>query len=447
MSDPLPVLYRTIRRFNPASFEFINLLEEFERNQWLSQEELAARRLDRIRALVRYAYENVPYYHDLYTRNHVHPSDLKNLVDFQNLPFLTKEEVVNNLDRLVAPARHGKLSLMETGGSTGMPLRCFIDNSYWAWMSAFEWLGRSWYGVREGEKIAWFWGAQPDLPHHGWLAFLKARIKQHRFLNVQYLTRDRMQAFAEMLVHWHPTMFLGYPSSIYLFARYVRENRITGIRPKLIEVTSEKFQDSHRQLIEDVFQCRTANAYGTREIGSIAFQCEAGHLHVTEGCHLEVIANGKPAQAGQTGEVVLTSLHQYGMPFIRYRIMDAAVAKSDPCLCGRGLPVLHELTGRTASFIVTSDGQYTDESFFEYAFQVKPEIARYQVYQPDPDQIEVRLVLRQKVDPAWLDELYKELQKPFGSKLRIAVKIVDEIPLTSSGKLLSVISDVPSDFI
>jgi phenylacetate-CoA ligase len=441
------MIYRNLRLLSPGGFTTRKLLREMERSQWLTREELDSRRLARIQGLVEYAYQNIPYYHQLYKNLDIYPEDIKSLKDFQTLPYITKEDVVNHLDELVSPALRDKLHVMETGGSTGMPLRCFVDDQYWRWTTAFEWLGRGWYGLREGDRAAWLWGSLRDLPEQGWMARLKAQVKQQRYINVLYLTRAKMQAFAEMLVHWQPAMFIGYPTSVFLFAKYVQENRITGIHPKLIEVTSEKVTDSQRQLIEDVFQCKVADAYGTREIGSIAFQCEAGQLHVTEGCHLEIISEGQAARPDQTGEIVLTSLHQYGMPFIRYRIMDAAFYKSGPCSCGRGLPAIHEITGRTSSFIVTADGQYTDESFFEFMLQTKSEIARYQVYQPDMEHLEIRLVLRQHVDQGWLDNLIKDLHTPFHCPIHISVQLVDEIPLTTAGKLLSIISDVPADFI
>jgi phenylacetate-CoA ligase len=440
-------LYRTLRLLSPGGMQTRKLLKEMERSQWMSREELNSIQLLKIQRLVKYAYENIPYYNKLYKSLDIHPEDIKTLKDFQALPFITKEQIINNLHALVSPTLRDKLSIMETGGSTGMPLRCYIDGQYWIWNSAFEWLGRGWYDLKEGDKAAWFWGSLRDIPDQGLITRVKAQIKRQRYFNVLYITKARFEAFAEMLVQWQPAMFIGYPSSIYLFAKYVREQGITGIHPKFIEVTSEKLMDSQRQLMEDVFQCKVADAYGSREIGSVAIECEAGQLHVTEGCHMEIIANGQAAQPGQTGEIVLTSLHQYGMPMIRYRIMDTAVYQSGPCSCGRGLPAFHEITGRTTSFIVTADGQYTDESFFEYIFQAKTEVARYQVYQPDLEHLQIRLVLRQKVEQAWFDNLKKNLQVPFGSRLRISIQLVDEIPLTTAGKLLSVISDVPTDFI
>ncbi len=444
-----PLIYRTIRLFYPGGFETRRLLNELEQSQWLPEEELVSRQLARLQQLVKHAYEQVPYYHDLYQSLDIHPEDIKTMQDFEALPLLTKEDVVNNADRLIASNfPRNRLQVIETGGSTGMPLRCFIDQSYWHWLPALEMRGHGWHGVSEGEKIAWIAGTRiKDLENQGWKERLKVRITQQRYLNPICLTKARMQAFAELLVRWQPSMILAYPSALSLFARHLRENGIGGIRPKLIEVTSEKVTPSQRQLLEEVFQCRVIDAYGSRELGPLAFECEAGGLHVTEGCHLEAVANGRPVEPGQIGELVLTSLHQYGMPLIRYRIFDMGIYETHPCSCGRGLPILREVVGRTSSFIVTSDGQYTDGSFFEYTFQVKPEITRYQIYQPDLDRIEVRLVLRQEVDQPWLDCLRRELQAPFDSRLQITLRCINEISLTSSGKLLSVISDVQPDFI
>jgi phenylacetate-CoA ligase len=433
-----PAIYKTLRGFTSNGRAVQRLLEEMQKSQWLSREELDSIRFGRLQNLVRHAYENIPYYRETYQKHDIHPQDIKSWKDFQSLPMLTKEEVVNNKEKMVWPEMRGKLGVVHTGGSTGMPLHCYVDQSYWQWMQAFEWLGRGWYDVKEGEKIAWIWGAERDMDDRSW----KSRIKRNRFLDATYLNPSRMRAFAELLIRWKPAMFLGFPSAVALFAQFLSDNHIKGIRPKLIETTSEKLSRSQRKLLEDVFQCKVADAYGSREIGSITFECEAGNQHVMEGCHLELIDDGRPVPAGEMGEVVLTSLHQYGMPLIRYRIMDMGIYQPHACSCGRGLPSLREVVGRTSAFIVTADGQYTDAVFFEELFQEKPEIARYQIYQPDLEHLEVRLVVRGNAESAWQQKLLENIRVPFGPNMKISLRILDEIPLTTDGKLVTVVSDV-----
>ena len=442
-----PRLYRIARLFWPGGMETRKHLIELERTQWLAPDNLKAWQLAKLQQMVKHAYEHVPYYRDLYQRLHIHPNDIKSFKDFQSLPFITKEDVKNHLDAFVATNFRDKLLADVTGGSTGMPMRFFVDKSFHWWEIAMEFRVRGWYGVREGDKIAWIWGAQRDMNEWSWKDRLKAKIQQHRYLNAHSMTETKMKAFAELLIRWKPVMFRAYASSLSVFANYIKEHRITGIHPKLIEITAEKRTDPQRQLFEDVFQCKVADWYSSREFATIAFQCELGGLHVCETRYLEIIKNGEVAQPGQLGEIVLTSLNQFAMPFIRYKIDDMGIYKEDKCPCGRSMPILSEVVGRTSDYLVTEDGQFVHGDFFGFTFRVKPEIVRYQAYQPDKKHLEVRLVCTKKMDSGWLHNIRNELQSRFGNSMQISLQVVGEIKLTSEGKHRFIISDVKPDFV
>lgn len=439
-------LYRAMRLFWPGGLETRRHLRELERTQWLSRSELEAWQLEKIQRLVKCAYENVPYYRERYQGEDIHPEDIKSLQDFQALPFLTREDVNNQLDALVSPDFRGRLHPDSTGGSTGRPMQFFVEDSFWWWNAALEFRGRGWHGVQEGDKMAWVWGADQDMPGWSRTKRLKADIMRQRFLNAFGMTKSKMQAFAEMLTHWQPMMFRAYPSALSLLAEFIKERGIIGIRPRLIETTAEKVADPQRQLFEEVFHCPVADCYSARELATIAYQCPAGALHVCETRHLEIVANGQVVPSGQLGEVVVTSLHQFAMPFIRYKNGDMGIYEMGTCPCGRGLPVLREIVGRTVDFLVTVDGQFVHGTFLSRIFRVRPVVVRFQVYQPDRQHLEVRLVCKQAVDAAWLEEVRQELQARLGAPMQISFQVVDDLLLTPAGKHRIVISEVKPDF-
>ena len=441
-------IYRTMRLFWPGGLETRRHLRELERTQWLSEDELRALQLAKIQQLVKHAYEHVPFYRERYQRAGIHPEDIRSLEDFQALPFLTREDVKNNLEALVAQnfPRH-KLYKSETGGSTGEPIQFLVEGSFWWWNAALEFRGRGWHGVQEGDKIAWVWGADRDMPGWSRTKRLRAHIMRQRFLNAFGMTEAKMQAFTEMLVRWQPVMFRAYASALSLFAQFIKERGITGIRPKLIETTAEKVTDPQRQLLEEVFHCQVADCYSAREMGTIAYQCEMGGMHVCETRYLEIVANDKVVQPGQLGEVVVTSLTQFAMPFIRYKKGDMAIYEPGHCPCGRKLPRLKEVVGRTNEFLVSADGQFVHSLFLAYVFRVKPEVVRYQVHQPDRKHLNVRLVCNQPVNSAWLDNARAEIQARFGQETQVSIQVVDQIELTPVGKHRHVISEVKPDFI
>jgi len=204
---------------------------------------------------------------------------------------------------------------------------------------------------------------------------------------------------------------------------------------------------SQRQLFEEVFQAPVADNYSSWEIDSMGYQCPQGGLHVSEERYLELVANGRVVNPGQMGEVVITSLNQYAMPFIRYKNEDVGIYESEDCSCGRGMPVLREIVGRNSDLLVKPDGQIVHWSSIFTIMRHKPEVYQYQMYQSDREHLEVRLVCKQRVDSTLLEDIRNELRPCFGESMQISVKLVDRIELTSSGKRRFIISEVKPDFI
>jgi phenylacetate-CoA ligase len=437
--------YRAMRLAWPGGLETRRHLRELNSMQWLTRQELEAWQFEKLQELVRYAYEHVPYYRERYRREDIHPQDIRSLEDFQALPFLTREDVNENLDALVSSEFQGKLYSNFTGGSTGQPMRFFVDDSYWWWNAALVFRARGWHGVQEGDKVAWVWGARQDMPSGSRKERLRARIMRQRYLNAFDLTEQEMRTFAEMLIRWQPAMFRAYASALSLFAEFIQEQGLTGIRPTLIETTAEKVTDPQRDLLSSVFHCPVADCYSSREMGTMTYECEAGGMHVCETRYLEIVDNDQVVAPGELGEVAVTSLHQFGMPLIRYKNGDLAIGEAGTCICGRGMPLLREIVGRTVDYLVTTDGQLVHGCFFVVILGIKPEVRRYQVYQPDREHLEVRLVCNQQVDATWLENLSNEIRAHFGAPMQVSLLQVDDIALTPAGKHRLVISDVKPD--
>lgn len=442
-----PFFYRTLRPFWPGGRILRSRQSELEKSQWWTREQLESWQLEQLKKLIRHAYDNVPYYSELYRSLDIHPEDIKSLKDFQALPFTTKEDINNHQSEFICNDKSLNLVPNYTGGSTGASMQFFMEKNFDWWDPALELRGRGWYGVGEGEKLAYVWGAKRDLRYGTLREKLRALRRQERYLNAFDMTEQKMKAFAETLLRWKPAMFRSYASALTLFAEYLRDHKIDGIRPKLIETTAEKVTIAQRNLLEEVFRCKVADWYTAREMGTIAFQCPAGGMHVAETRYLEIVANNFVTQPGELGEVVITSLHQYGMPFIRYKLGDMAIMETMPCSCGRGLQTLREVVGRLQDFLVTSKGHFVHGGYFVYTFMHIPEITRYQVYQPDKNRLEVRLVCNRKCDSTWLDQIHRELHERFGTDMQISVDIVENIPLTPAGKYRFIISDVKPDFV
>lgn len=440
-------LYQFMVKYLYPGKEIRRSLNELEGTQWLPRSELESMQLKKLQRLVSYAYAHVPFYRKLYQSENIHPQDIKSFKDFQALPFLTRDDVNNHLQDLVSTDYRGHFIEMATSGSTGHPMQFFLDRSDCWWTSAFSARCRGWYGVNLGDKRAFVYSYLLDFSDWRWKDRLVGNIKHARYLNARTMTKTKMQAFAEMLVKWQPTMFRAYPSALSIFAHYIKEQGITNISPKLIESTAEKVTPSQRQLFEEVFQAPIADNYSSLEIDNMAYQCPEGGLHVSEERYLELVANGRVVNPGQMGEVVLTSLIQYAMPFIRYKNSDVGIYESEDCSCGRGMPVLREIVGRNCDLLTRPDGQIVHWTSIYTIMKYKPEVYQWQLYQSDQEHLEVRLVCKQKSVSTLLEDIRTELQPCFGESMHISVKLVDRIELTSSGKYRYVISEVKPDFI
>jgi phenylacetate-CoA ligase len=303
--------------------------------------------------------------------------------------------------------------------------------------------------VKDGQRIAWLWGAQQDMPEWSLPRRIRSAIMQKHHLNAFSVNEEKMQDFAEFLIRWRPVMVGGYASVLSLFARYVKEQRITQIRPRLIESTSEKLTQIQRELLHEAFgDCFVADHYSSREMGTMAYQCETGEFLVCADVrYLEIVAKNKVVAPGEMGEVVITSLNQFAMPFIRYKNEDIGIMETGESMSRRSFPVLKEIIGRTHDFLVTAEGEFVHGEFFAYLFRVKPEVVRFQVYQLDRTHLEIRLVCNQEVSQKWLDITKAEVQARFGSATQIALQTVDHIELSPVGKHRFIVSEVKPDFL
>jgi phenylacetate-CoA ligase len=211
-------------------------------------------------------------------------------------------------------------------------------------------------------------------------------------------------------------------------------------------VGAEKLHDFQRETIERVFQTRIFETYGSREFTLIGAECsEHSGLHLTmENLLVEILDDDdQPTPEGQEGNVVVTDLTNYGMPFIRYRNGDRAVAGWKTCGCGRGLPLMREVVGRQLDMLNTPDGRMIPGEFFPHTLKDVVAIRRFQVTQHAEDEVVLRVVLKGE----WNDEERKriecECREVVGPAVRFSIEVVAEIPLTALGKQRVVVNLVP----
>src|SRR5688572_19629487 len=319
---------------------------EFEETQWLSPDELKALQWSRLRAVLRHAYDTVGFYRRTWSEMGIHPDDIRTPEDFNRLPTIDKPTIRQHYDEFFSSA-YKKSSLVKraTGGSTGAPLQfCYDRNSYQrrlaAWFRGDRWAGWELCG---GDFYIWGSAILPQAPLEKWKATLHHAGMRRVIINSFELTRDKIEPLVRRYNRMAPRVVCGYTNAIYEFARQVKQAGLSLRPPTGVITSAEKLYGYQREVIEDAFGAKVFDRYGCREVMMIGAECEQHTgLHVTaDNLYVEVLRGGAPCEPGQVGEVVITDLHNYGFPLIRYRIGDAASWRGEPCSCGRGLPLLN----------------------------------------------------------------------------------------------------------
>jgi len=437
------LIYPTYRFFRQD--KVLNKLEELEKNQWLSRQDLEAIQWEKLKLLLKYIFRNVPYYTQLFNELGLKPSDIHNPCDFRKIPILTKEIIRKNSKEMMTidPSRKGRAA--NTGGSTGETLYFYRDLDDGSASKANLLRLNRWLGCEVGDREAVFWGTPFDVSRFSKLTDkLKQNIQNTIYLSTFDMSEKTMFGYAITLRKFNPKLLRGYPSALYTFANFLTKNRITDIKPDVVISTGEKSFSFQKELMEEAFGCRVYERYGSNEFGNIAQECYDQHgLHLaTDMYYVEVLKDNRLPEKDEIGEIIVTDLHNYYMPFLRYRIGDLGILSDMQCSCGRGFPMMEEVKGRTFDTIVTPSGKTLGGFFWTYISRAVPGIKQFQVVQKEKNGIEFMIVPDESFRTESTKQLEKEIQEKAGQDFKVDFKIINEIPLAPSGKHRFIISEI-----
>jgi phenylacetate-CoA ligase len=402
---------------------------------------------ERLLALVRHAYENVPYYGQVMRERRIHPDDIRSVADLPKLPVLTKEIVRQHASMLRARGlSDSELTQAHTGGSTGAPLHFLHDRETRAVQQAAFRRGLRWAGFNWGDPVISVSGGTLGTSRTAIRERLRRIVTRYHFVPAFELRPDTIADVAHRVRRIRPVAAIGYTSSLYVMARLLHEAN-ERVQVPLVFTTAETLLPAHVNRIEQTLIARVFDYYGCGEVNSIAFQCERrdGYHVADEKVVIETLPLTPEGECDgeNPGRAVITDLTNYAFPFIRYENGDAIVFDETTCSCGRGLSRLSRILGRVHDFIVTAAGDLLAGEFFPHLFGFSTSVKEYQIIQDGPGEVTVKLVVESDWGPDSERWLLLKLHEYLGASMAIRLDYVDEIPRTRAGKLRVTVSHLP----
>lgn len=421
-------------------------LHSLLRRAWWSGDRLEDYQNKRLRSIVTYAYDYVPYYHRKLRKLGIKPTDIKTNEDLNKLPIIQKNEIRENLKETISIEFDiNGLKMLSTSGSTGAPFFLYVSRAE----NEFRKARHLRANISCGQKLRDRW-VTITAPHHfGESTKLQRTLGFYSPTPVSVFTDSSTQI--STIEKMNPDVLDGYSSSLLILAKELQKSGIETIRPKLVFGGAELIDFNSRQFIEKVFGVPFYDQYASVELERMAWQCPLGqkyHIDADTLIMQFVDKNGEEVSSGERGEIICTSLFNYAMPFIRYAIGDVGISSDELCACGRALPLMRTVEGRKDSLILLPNGRILTPRTFTIAmnmFKYYKYIDQFQIIQKKLDLFEFKIALKYGgVERNIVEkELFAHLKSIFNlDQVRFEIRFVDSIPLDKSGKLMAVVSNL-----
>lgn len=431
-------------RYSAAPRYLYDLLR-LKRNTRRKRSELVVLQEKKLRAIVRHAYDNVTFYHRLFESRGIQPRDIESFDDLKKLPVVTKRDVQENVDDMISSRVDlSKCVRMKTSGSTGVPLTVVKERGYLNFQHAVSLRQSLECGERLRDKVAQI----------RWTGSASAQERAHNpkrpfyeklgFLRNEWILADRvpLEGIVSFMSNYKPDVVVSYPALLQLIAERMRNT----IHPRLVFSTAEILGKQTRALIKESFGSNIIDSYGCVEAGDIAWECPDTHdgYHINvDSVIVEFVKDEKTVAPGEEGEIVITNLSNYAMPFIRYKLGDSGSLGCEECSCGRTLPLMHVLSGRSNDFIVLPDGRRFPPWFFWNMIDYTG-VTEFKIAQERIDLVRIWLKVPKGYEKNQVERTMAGLRSVFGEGVSTKIEIVDEIPRDNTGKLRNVTSSVSS---
>lgn len=426
--------------------DFVHLLKEGE--GWSSQQVLDYQ-FEQMRATLNIAHRHTEFYRKKFEEHGVTPADFRAPDDIIKFPTTTKSEVKKYVQQFINLAiPKWRMLPATTGGSTAEPMRFYqLKGVTRSKEKAFIASGWSRVGYKHGRRAVQLKGRPVGLPDKK-IFWEYEPIQNILEMDSSYLTLDNIPLYCAAIHKFKPEFIIGFPSSLYLFAKYLRQAGIEPPRVRAVMLASENVYPWQRELLTKTFDCRIFSHYGHSEMVLLGMEAPASQdlLFFPQYGYLEVVDSQglRVHKEGQKGQLVGTSFHNPVMPFIRYETQDVGILGAPD----RDLPfypALREVEGRLQEFIITADGRGISVCTMGAAhFDNLDNVLETQYYQERAGELEFRVVPTKDFSERDHKQILQALQDKVGRHVDVRVVTVTEIQRTASGKHMMLLQKIPN---
>jgi len=418
----------------PRSFEsvlswsrILYNLRKLRRNSWLSSSKLEEMQNKGLREVVKYAYENVAFYHQAFNRVKIKASDIRSVDDLLKIPTVTKSEVQKNSKSLIAKGvALDQCTSERTSGSTGVPLAVFAQKNASYLLKA----NKLRHYVENGGSLL-----RDKFVLIGLRRLPDSRTNVARSLNrlgiyrsTRMCLQDPIEEVLEQLVNFEPDVIKA-PASILMLLAAEMEKSGKKVRPKFVWSNGELVDSRSRRLINSAFEVEMLDGYACVEAGYVAWECsEHAGYHINKDLVVvEFVKDGEHAASGESGEIILTPLWNYAMPLIRYRVGDVGTPSDESCPCGRGMPLMKVIEGRLDDFIVLPSGRIISPIVLLSVFDKMKGIAEFRIIQEKQEELTVRIALKDGDESDVLSKLRGRFADRLRESMKLNIEVVDAV--------------------
>jgi len=414
-------------------------------SQYYTEKQILDLQNSKLKKLIKDSYEFIPHYTSLLDEKKIKPED----IDIHNFtkyfPILQKDEVRSHPASFTSSKKTlGKTIKINTSGTSGSPLNVLTSKN--AIQENYAFFAR--YLLNCGVKIG-----QPSVTFAGRIIVPKAQKKppfwrknysmNNTLFSSYNISEDTIPSYIKELDRIQPRFIDTYPSALFEIAHFIVKNNIKhSIKPIAIITSSETLLDSQRKIIEQAFDTKIYDHYGSAEMSAFITQCREGNYHINPDFGIVEIldSQGNEVKEGEVGNIVCTGFVNRKMPFIRYSIGDSAKYSTKSCACGSHFHLIDSIEGRTDDLLILRDGRKIGR--LDPVFKGLKSIKETQIVQVSLDKISVSIVKESDYDDEQNKILIRELKKRVGNDIDVTINFVNEIQRTKSGKFRAVISEL-----